>query len=192
MNHKEYFYNCSKEYIDEIDCDLSRQIIAVISSLPKRSTQTEINNDLLWSFTANDWHYDTLSGATEITPIDLGIRDLSIASIKKCNKRELCRTTTTLNADWHTDFAKMFGSRLVQGEAQFGKVEAMFKDFCGFQIARYEQRLSLGIEIVMCEPAKYFAHRKASVGGMAYFDIAKNTLPAIGLNCPIWLIGIGE
>jgi len=24
------------------------------------------------------------------------------------------------------------------------------------------------------------------------FDIAKNTLTTIGLDCPIWLIGIGE
>jgi len=27
---------------------------------------------------------------------------------------------------------------------------------------------------------------------MAYFDIAKNTLPAIGLECPVWLIGLKE
>ena len=26
----------------------------------------------------------------------------------------------------------------------------------------------------------------------AYFDIAKRTLPAIGLDCPIWLIGVKE
>jgi len=25
---------------------------------------------------------------------------------------------------------------------------------------------------------------------MAYFDIAKSTLPTIGFDCPIWLIGI--
>lgn len=52
------------------------------------------------------------------------------------------------------------------------------------------RRLALGIELVMCEPSKYFAHRKASVS--AYFDIAKRTLPAIGLDCPIWLIGLKE
>jgi len=68
----------------------------------------------------------------------------------------------------------------------------MFKDFCGFRIARFEKRLTLGIEIVLCGPSKYFAHRRKSIGGMAYFDIAKNTLPAIGLECPIWLIGIKE
>ena len=74
---------------------------------------------------------------------------------------------------------------------QFGKVEAMFKDFCGFRIARYERRLSLGIEVIMCDPGKYFAQRKQSVSGMAYFDIARKTLPAIDLDCPIWLLGIG-
>ena len=75
-------------------------------------------------------------------------------------------------------------------EAQFGKVEAMFKDFCGFRIAYAERRLALGIEIVLCNPASYFAHRKNAIGGMASFDIAKNTLNTIGLDCPIWLIGI--
>jgi hypothetical protein len=68
----------------------------------------------------------------------------------------------------------------------------MFKDFCGFSIARYERRMALGIEIVLCEPYKYFSHRKNAVGGMAYFEIAKSTLPAIGLDCPIWLVGIKE
>jgi hypothetical protein len=66
----------------------------------------------------------------------------------------------------------------------------MFKDFCGFRIGNYERRLSLGIEIVICEPTVYFSHRKNAVSGMAYFDIARKTLPAIGLDCPIWLIGM--
>lgn len=86
----------------------------------------------------------------------------------------------------------MYPSGLVQLEVQFGKVESMFKDFCGFRIAYFERRLALGIEIVMSEPSKYFAHRKGAVSGMAYFDIAKRTLPAIGLDCPIWLIGLKE
>ena len=108
------------------------------------------------------------------------------------NERKLCLTSTTLNPKWHCDYAKMFGTKLAQVEVQFGKVESMFKDFCGFRIARYEQRLSLGIELVICEPSKYFSHRKGAIGGMAYFEIAKSTLPAIGLDCPIWLIGIKE
>jgi hypothetical protein len=35
-------------------------------------------------------------------------------------------------------------------------------------------------------------HLEASISGMAYFDIAKKTLPAIGIDCPIWLIGMHE
>jgi hypothetical protein len=66
----------------------------------------------------------------------------------------------------------------------------MFKDFCGFRIAFAERRLALGIEIVLLEPIKYFAHRKASIGGMASFDVARETLTTIGLECPIWLIGV--
>ncbi len=66
----------------------------------------------------------------------------------------------------------------------------MFKDFCGFRIAYGERRLALGIEIVLSNPTSYFAHRKNAIGGMASFDIAKNTLTTVGLDCPIWLIGI--
>ena len=98
--------------------------------------------------------------------------------------------STTLDASWHPDFGKLFAPGLVQIEAQFGKVESMFKDFCGFRIARHERRLALGIEVIPYEPYAYFSHRRNAIGGMAYFDIAKNTLPAIGLDCPIWLIGI--
>ena len=99
-------------------------------------------------------------------------------------------TSTTLNTRWHSDFAKQFGSNLVQLEAQFGKVEAMFKDFCGFRIAYAERRLALGIEIVLSNPIVYFAHRRNAIGGMANFKIAKDTLNSIGLDCPIWLVGI--
>ena len=79
---------------------------------------------------------------------------------------------------------------MVQIEAQFGKVEAMFKDFCGFRIAYAEKRLALGIEIVIANPPSYFSHRKNTISGMASFNVAKSTLTTIGLNCPIWLIGI--
>ena len=128
----------------------------------------------------------------ESPPQELRIGGITKATINGNNDRSLCVTSTTLDASWHSDFAKLFTSELVQIEAQFGKVESMFKDFCGFRIARYERRLALGIEVVLCEPSKYFVHRRNAVGGMAYFNIAKNTLPAIGLDCPIWLIGIKE
>ena len=46
-------------------------------------------------------------------------------------------------------------NNLVQIEAQFGTVESMFKDFCGFRIAAFERRLSLGIEIILSNPNYY-------------------------------------
>jgi hypothetical protein len=190
MNPQSYFYNCSAEYIQSIDADLSTQIITVTQKLPKRQTQSEINSDLFWLLTSNNWNYDTiLQGTGNSPPAEFNI-DKSLTEIRSRNDRKLCLTSTTLDTRWHSDFAKSFGSKLVQIEAQFGKVEAMFKDFCGFRIAYAERRLSLGIEIVLSEPNKYFAHRRSSVGGMASFDIAKNTLTTIGLDCPIWLIGI--
>ena len=190
MKHLDYFYNCSRQYLDGIDGSLYDEISEAIRRMPKRDKQAEINNDLFWLLAECGWHYDTLGGITDAPPEGLPVRRNNRVEIAKDNARSLCVTTTTIGADWHSDFAKMCGGDLIQLEVQFGKVEAMFKDFCGFRMARYEKRLALGIEIIMCDPAKYFAHRKGAVSGMAYFDIAKKSLPAIGLDCPIWLVGI--
>lgn len=37
---------------------------------------------------------------------------------------------------------------------------------------------------------KVKSDRKKAISGMTCFDIATDTLPTIGLECPIWLIGI--
>jgi len=192
MKPQSYFYNCSPEYINSIDPDLYDQIIKIIDQLPKRQIQSAINSDLLWYLTTDGWFYDSVPTGTEGKQPDGLSNDLSLQDIKDRNQRNLCLTSTTLNTRWHADFSKSFGSNLVQIEAQFGKVEAMFKDFCGFRIAYAERRLALGVEIVLSNPNLYFAHRRNAIGGMAGFDIAKNTLNTIGLDCPIWLIGIGE
>jgi len=178
MKTQDYFYNCSKEYIYKINTQLYTEVTNIIESLTKRKTQAEINKDLLINFSNKKWAFDS-------APNDL-------RHLKALNDRTLCITSSTLNARWHCDFAKVFDSNLVQLEVQFGTVESMFKDFCGFRIAYYEKRIALGIEIVISEPNKYFSQRKESISGMAYFEIAKQTLPAIGLNCPIWLVGINE
>jgi len=185
-----YFYNCSKEYVESIDPELYTEMDDVLCKLPKRNVQAGINSDLFQLLTENNWAYDSIPQNSAST--DLNGR-IGKGKSQKDNKRHLCSTSTTLlNASWHSDFARSYALGLVHLEVQFGKVESMFKDFCGFRIAYFERRLALGIEIVMSEPSKYFAHRKGAVSGMAYFDIAKRTLPAIGLDCPIWLIGIKE
>lgn len=172
-----YFYNCSKEYIDSINSGLYTEIVSSVNSMPRQQTQSDINRYVFKQLTDQGWSYDSLpSGA--VTPAS--------------NNRSLCLTSSTLQANWHSDFAKQYDLGLVQVEVQFGKVESMFKDFCGFKMAYVEKRLALGIEITMSRPYEYFAHRKSSISGMAYFNIAKETLPLIGLGCPIWLIGIGE
>lgn len=190
MQFESYYYSCSRQFIDSISPILRHEMLEAISNLPKRNTQSEVNQDLFWLLTSHEWSYDSVPANLDL-PQDLPIDAPNLDQIKKSNSRDQCLTTTILDAGWRADFAKQFGRSLVQVEAQFGKVEAMFKDFCGFKIARYERRLSLGIEIVMSHPNEYFSHRKQSTSGMAYFDIAKMTLPAIGLHCPIWLLGIG-
>lgn len=193
MKFEKYFFNCSEQYLDSIDPTLFAEIIEIISKLPKRTIQAEINRDLFWIFTEKKWFFDSTPPNLNSSPpeeLELGVLDLN--KVKKSNKRELCITSTTLGTKWHADFAKMYHGKLIQVEAQFGKVESMFKDFCGLRIARYERRLSLGIEIIMFAPTRYFSHHKDAISGMAYFDIAKKTLSAIGLDCPILLIGIKD
>ena len=192
MKIQTYCYNCSIEYINSIDTELYNQVITAVKVLPKRLTQAEINADLFWLLTSNGWKYDTIPTKVGTKPP----REINVISeldeIMNRNNRELCRTSTTLDTRWKADFAKNFTMGLVQIEAQFGKEEAMFKDFCGFRICYVERRLALGIEIVLSEPALYFAHRKNAIGGMASFNIAKNTLTSVGLDCPILLIGIKD
>ena len=191
MKVQNYFYNCSPEFIYSIDKNLFLEIIQIISKLSKRNTQKEINFDFFWLLTRKGWSYDTLPASLTDT-IQKNSNSIKLSEVKKNNKRSLCKTSSTIAAKWSADFAKLYDNKLVQIEVQFGKIESMFKDFCGFKIAFFEKRLTLGIEIVLCEPNKYFSHRKETISGMANFEIAKNTLPAIGLNCPIWLVGIYE
>ena len=63
------------------------------------------------------------------------------------------------------DFVKAYGSKLVQIEAQSRKIEVMFKDYGGSRITFAERRLALGIEILLSEPVKFFAHRKSPIRG---------------------------
>jgi len=191
MNFNKFNFNCSPQYIQSISDGLYKEISDSILSLPKRNAQSEINIDLFWLLCSKGWNYDTVPAGTGAVPSVFRI-DLALDDIRKRNDRKQCLTSETIDAGWRSDFAKSFSGKLVQVEVQFGKVESMFKDFCGFQIAYAERRLALGIEIVMYRPMEYFAHRKNSVSGMAGFEIAQKTLSMIGLSCPIWLIGIYE
>lgn len=192
MKAKSYYYNCSPSYINSISNDLHNQIIETIEVMPKRSTQSEINFDLFWLLTSVGWSYDTSPSGIADHPDECLCLDCCIDDIKPNNHRNLCLTSETLDNKWYADFGKQFDHGLVQVEAQFGKMEAMFKDFCGFRMAYSEKRLCLGIEIVMIDPAYYFNHRKSAVSGMAKFKIAKDTLTAINIDCPIWIVGVED
>ncbi len=191
MNCTSYYYNCSEEYVRDLSPEIFEDIEWAMKRVPTRETQSELNTDFWWLLSERGWAYDSRpSGVTTTPPDGLAASPAGLSASERHLPRSQCVTTTTLPADWHSDFAKSVDGGLVQLEVQFGKVEAMFKDFCGFAICRRERRLALGIEIVIGDPPVFFAHRKKAISGMAYFEIAKTTLAAIGLDCPIWLIGL--
>jgi hypothetical protein len=193
LNSRHFYNNCSESYIGSISSVLHSELCDSVSALPKRRTQAEVNRDLWWLLTAKGWCYDSApAGLPEAPPRDLGLADMEKRDQVRMQDRDICRSATTVEADWRVDFAKAFGGKLVHLEVQFGKVESMFKDFCGFQIAWREGRIALGVSVVMCDPGKYFAHRVRAVSGMAYFSVAASTLPTIGLDCPIWVVGIEQ
>ena len=115
-----YFYNCSKEYVESIDPSLFTKINELIGKLAKREFQAEINGDLFLLLTRNKWAYDSIpQGLANIPQDDLGANTKKIMPQKE-NKRYLCSTSTTLEATWHSDFARSYSSGLVQLEVQFG------------------------------------------------------------------------
>lgn len=190
MKAESYYYNCSPGYIDSIAPDLRAQITETIEVLPKRSSPSEIDFDLFWLLTSIGWSYAKApSGISAVPDECLGL-DCQLKDIKPLNLRRLCLTTETLENRWYADFGKQFDAGIVQIETQFGKMEALFKELCGFRMAYVERRLALGIEIVVVNPGDYFTRRRSPANGLARFETAKDALTAIGLDCPIWLVGI--
>jgi len=92
---KNFYYNCSPEYIYLIDNSLYDQIVTVISTLPKRNTQSEINADLFWLLASYGWNYDVVpneADAESFEPVEV---DLTLDEISQKNIRDLCQTSTT-------------------------------------------------------------------------------------------------
>ena len=190
MEFKSFYYNCTVEYIATIDPHLEDEVGSIIRMLPRRDSPELIKEDLFWLFTHKGWCYDTIPAeANPECPFELDFME-SLEVLRDRNLRELCLTSSNLETRWHADFAKRYGSRLVQVETQLGKAESMFKDFCGFRIAHAEGRLALGIEIVMVDPPGHRPQHMKTTDNLASFDIAQKTLTTIGLDSPIWLLGM--
>jgi hypothetical protein len=70
MEVEEYFYNCSREYVSAISPELPSEILSILTILPVRKTQAEINNDLFWLLTQKEWAFDTLGLISAASPRD--------------------------------------------------------------------------------------------------------------------------
>jgi hypothetical protein len=73
MDLQSYYYNCSPDYIDTIDPSLHNQILSILSQLPKRQTQSEINSDLFWLLLADGWNFDSTPQGTGKTLTTIGL-----------------------------------------------------------------------------------------------------------------------
>jgi hypothetical protein len=191
MHYHEYFYQCSPHYLHTIDEGLRSEILGAVSRLPERRKQLELNQDLMWLLGDEGWYFSSFPRhVPDLPPEDLGLGRLTRSKLEASRRRSECLASAILGHEWVFDFAKTFGYHRVCLEVQFGKKAALFMDFCKLRIAYYERRLSLGVVLVMCEPSHYFRHRRAAVSGMAEFSVAKEALPIIGLECPLWVIGL--
>lgn len=91
-----FFYNCSKEYVEQIHLGLFSEINIVISKLQKRNIQVEINADLFCLLTDNSWAYDSMPQRLADMPKDEGRSEKVM--LQRDNHRYMCSTSTTLNA----------------------------------------------------------------------------------------------
>jgi len=97
LNLRSYYYNCSPDYIASIDLYLHEEVEAIIRMLPKRETQSKINEDLFWRFTHKDWCYDTVpANSAPECPFELDLMG-SIEIIKDRNLRDLFLTSITMD-----------------------------------------------------------------------------------------------
>jgi hypothetical protein len=72
--------------------------------LQKRSTQAQINKELFWLLTSEGWAYDTLPTVIDdLPPPELAIELITRKDIKATNNRDLCITSTIIEARWHSD-----------------------------------------------------------------------------------------
>ena len=88
MKFESYFHNFSEKYLYSISQTLYEEVVSVVSKLPKRNTQSQINNDLFWLFTDKGWTFDTLAGISEAPPSELLVNQKRKEFLKKNNNRK--------------------------------------------------------------------------------------------------------
>ena len=188
METEFFFYKCSPEYISTISPTILDEIISIVKRIPKRQFITEINFDLFWLLTSYNWHFHKLpTNINNSTPDELNL-SISLNQIIERNNPIICKTSSNLQTLTNSDYAKSYDNGLVQIEVQFKGLEEAAIDFTKFRIGYAEQRVLLGIEIVIYNPKLLLNRPKLEE--IVYFDQAKDSLSMIKLDCPILLIGL--
>lgn len=190
MDFKSFYHKCSPDYLNSIDPDLENHISRIIKLIPKRNNEDAILADFFWLLASNSWCFHSPPPSLSLTPPkDLNL-SASFNDIEKSNDPDLCVTSKKIETDTQSDYAKLWGSQLVQLEIQFATMEEATKDFTKFRIAFAEKRIGLGIEIVLENPDLFLSDKKTGENTQAHFDEVKKMLSMLDLDCPIWLIGI--
>jgi len=168
-----HYYKCSSEYLSSISPDIEKEINQVLNKLTGEKDTKIPLDDLAWILASNGWAFSQpLPDGPKQSP--------TMNSVIESNDPELCKTSSNLEIETESDFAKKFDTQMVQLEIQADDLEEIASDLIKFRIAFAEKRIQVGIEIII-----------QNGNGLSEFENVKDMLVKLDVDCPVWLISIG-
>lgn len=180
MEIKSHYYKCSPEYLNSISPNLEKDINHILNKMPERKDSKSLLNDLFWLLASNGWSFSETPAELKNTPPENLRLSLSVETIIESNKPEFCKSSSNLDIDSKSDFAKKYDGQLVQMEIQTDDLKEIASDLIKFRIAFAEKKIQVGIEIII-----------QNENEPAAFENVKAMLVKLDVDCPVWVIGIG-
>ena len=150
-----HYYKCSPEYLGSISPGIEKDVKQALDRLPTSKDFKNLSDNLTQILISEGWTSSQASGS------------------------ELCKTSSTIEIGTKSDFAKKFGTQMIQLEIQSYDLEEIASDLIKFRIAFAEKRIQAGIEVTIQNSDKTDA-----------FENVKDMLVKLDVDCPVWLIGI--